>query len=453
MPRYFLSKEVELYQYANSYYICSTLLDKSPIIGIPTRVLEERTYRALKQMHLAEMKSKALASDEIHALVGDDIDLETLVMDRILIAEKVQSAEDRVLQKFIRDHAARSPGQDTAARERFESLTQALSFAPNTFFNLPQEIADGATEVGLFGVPLATLKDNLGSLFGPDNLRAMTRGIHWLKRVQQGFYHELMMNGSGPGVLCRDVVLKDYGNITCENRTISEIFSQLADTLRTLREEWDVAPLFIGGDHAITFPIVDALAHRVDHLHVLHLDAHNDLFYNHELTFTHSAPISNLILSSPVEKILSFGLRTFHDDRVQNMEKICGNKRIADRLGLYSLLQTKQLLYRDELLRTLFETYRDFPFYLTIDLDVLSDSAIGNQVSTPLGDGLLWHELLSFLNIAFNQLTIIGCDITEFNALAGGSANRTSYYLTTLLLQVIDGLAKTRRRVGGAVEA
>jgi arginase family enzyme len=90
------------------------------------------------------------------------------------------------------------------------------------------------------------------------------------------------------------------------------------------------------------------------------------------------------------------------------------------------------------------------PYYVSLDLDVLSEAAIGRQVSTPFGVGLEWHELLTFIVTVFRNLDVVGFDIVEFNGLNGDGRERTRYYLNSLLLLVIDGLARANARLRGA---
>jgi arginase family enzyme len=88
------------------------------------------------------------------------------------------------------------------------------------------------------------------------------------------------------------------------------------------------------------------------------------------------------------------------------------------------------------------ESLSDRPYYLTVDLDVLSENAIGRQLATPCGAGMEWHELLYFLELAFRKLNIIGCDLVEYDSSHGAEGARNQSSINSLLLLIIDGLAR-----------
>ena len=121
----------------------------------------------------------------------------------------------------------------------------------------------------------------------------------------------------------------------------------VAQVRHVLDSDWHahgVCPLVLGGDHAITYPLV--LAHLAERpqLGLLHLDAHNDVFYTPQIVYSHAAPISNLLKRSSIERIVSCGLRTFSDKRVGTLEFLYRVSETSQRISLYTLTTLKQLL-------------------------------------------------------------------------------------------------------------
>ena len=57
--------------------------------------------------------------------------------------------------------------------------------------------------------------------------------------------------------------------------------------------------------------------------------------------------------------------------------------------------------------------------YLSIDLDVLSASALSGRTSTPAGSGLEWTELLELVAMLFDSANVIACDVVELCPIAG----------------------------------
>jgi arginase family enzyme len=112
------------------------------------------------------------------------------------------------------------------------------------------------------------------------------------------------------------------------------------------------------------------------------------------------------------------------------------------RLHLRSIGTTKQLILNPPALESELRGLADRPYYVTLDLDVLSDAAMGRQVSTPFGAGLEWHELFTFLDAVFKFVDVIGFDIVEYNTMSGQNSEQFRYYLNSLLMIVVDRLAK-----------
>ena len=52
----------------------------------------------------------------------------------------------------------------------------------------------------------------------------------------------------------------------------------------------------LGGDHSVTFPIIEAFAEKFTDLNILHLDAHADLYDNFDNNpFSHASPFARIM--------------------------------------------------------------------------------------------------------------------------------------------------------------
>lgn len=78
-----------------------------------------------------------------------------------------------------------------------------------------------------------------------------------------------------------DIALKDIGDVP-----LSDVDCAIDDALIiqavTESVDADAIPLLLGGDHAVSYPIVAALAARHGPLNILHFDAHPDLYADFE---------------------------------------------------------------------------------------------------------------------------------------------------------------------------
>src|SRR5215204_5214609 len=72
-----------------------------------------------------------------------------------------------------------------------------------------------------------------------------------------------------------------------------------------------LAPICLGGDHSITYPIMRAIAaqHRV--VTILHIDAHGDLYDEFEGdNFSHACPLARIMEERLCARLVQVGIRT-----------------------------------------------------------------------------------------------------------------------------------------------
>ena len=436
-----------LARYGGGHYVYDRRQTYRPLVEFPTRKLDPQAFEALERLQGSGILADPRPEDEIKVFLEeeqrDPALLEQFVERRYLNEHqsRTQALQKRVLHSLELQLNKPAPEPELAEQPAFHAETNYFSHA--TFFNLPADIAPDACHVGILGLPHASLELSLGTEAGPHALRAHTRRYSWLDVYQQGVYSEINCRGNHPEILGRGVVLGDFGDLDFSGMSVLEMLVNLRHTLQQKFIAPQVLPFLIGGDHAITAPVVECLLEEMPDLGLLHLDAHNDLFYTQKVSYNHAAPISNLLKRTDLQRVLSFGLRSFAEDRARNMRAICENPAYAERVRLYSLISTRQLMATPELLATELARHAERPYYLTIDLDVLSEDAIGRQLSTPAGPGLEWHELFYFLEAAFKNLNIVACDIVEYNPISDATtASVRPGMIKALLVQIIDRLAQ-----------
>ena len=71
------------------------------------------------------------------------------------------------------------------------------------------------------------------------------------------------------------------------------------------------APLAIGGDHAVTYPAMRAVAARHPGLTILHIDAHPDLYDEFEGNrLSHACPFARIMEEGLAARLVQVGIRT-----------------------------------------------------------------------------------------------------------------------------------------------
>ena len=151
----------------------------------------------------------------------------------------------------------------------------------------------------------------------------------------------------------------------------------------------------LGGDHSISFPIIESYAKIYKGLNVLHLDAHGDLYDNFDNNpYSHASPFARLMETGIVKSLTQVGIRTLNTHQ----------KEQAERFNV-KVIEAKDLTL--DFIKTLAP-----PLYLSLDVDVL-DPAFAPGISHHEPGGLSTREVLKIIqSIPF---PLCGADIVEYN--------------------------------------
>jgi agmatinase len=153
--------------------------------------------------------------------------------------------------------------------------------------------------------------------------------------------------------------------------------------------------LALGGDHAISYPVLRAHARHHDGLTLVHLDAHPDLYDAFEGDrLSHASPFARILEEGLVRRLVQVGIRaTTSHQRAQ-----------AQRLGVEVIEMTA---WRPDL-----QVPAEGPVYVSIDLDVI-DPAFAPGVSHPEPGGLSTRDVIGFLHRLRGR--VVGADLVELN--------------------------------------
>ena len=190
----------------------------------------------------------------------------------------------------------------------------------------------------------------------------------------------------------RDITITDIGNIPMTETTDDHdaIRKAIADCLDS-----GAIPLALGGDHSVTFPILEAIAALHGPVDILHFDAHPDLYDDFEGNpSSHASPFARIMENGLARRLVQVGIRT--------LTKHCREQ--AERYGV-EIIEMRHFT-------TNTVPVLDGPLYISLDLDGI-DPAFAPGVSHPEPGGLGVRDVLTVLD---RQIAIIvGADIVELN--------------------------------------
>ncbi len=155
------------------------------------------------------------------------------------------------------------------------------------------------------------------------------------------------------------------------------------------------APIALGGDHAITYPILGGLRPAWPTLAILHIDAHPDLYDEFEGSrLSHACPFARILEQGLADSLTQIGIRAMTGHQRQQ----------ADRFGVEIIDMRAWARGARPILHG--------PLYVSIDLDAL-DPAFAPGVSHPEPGGLSVRDVLGIIQGLPGP--IAGADVVELN--------------------------------------
>jgi arginase len=190
--------------------------------------------------------------------------------------------------------------------------------------------------------------------------------------------------------LSRKEALRDAGDIAITGNAEDAIDAAVSRLLQA-----GDAPIALGGDHAVTYPIVRAVRRSHPRLTLLLIDAHPDLYdVFHGSRFSHACPFARIMEEGLVDRLVQVGIRAMNGHQHEQ----------ADRFGVEVIdMRAWSAGERPAI---------DGPVYLSIDLDGL-DPAFAPGVSHPEPGGLTVREVLSLVQGLPGPL--LAADVVECN--------------------------------------
>ena len=237
--------------------------------------------------------------------------------------------------------------------------------------------------IKLIGLPF---DENSSFLQGPSLAQDIIRHI-WHDGSSNDYAENLLE-------IKENTTWQDAGNIIKGKQTVEQYFGSITKGIQQIVSSND-KPLCIGGDHSLSFPVVRGFAEQYNALHILHIDAHPDLYHNFENNpYSHASPFARIMENGLALSLTQVGIRTL-------------NKHQKEQAGRFNV---KQFGPDDWQMSDI--KYLSSPLYISIDLDGL-DPAFAPGVSHHEPGGLQTREVLSIIQQL--DANIIGADIVEYN--------------------------------------
>jgi agmatinase len=155
-------------------------------------------------------------------------------------------------------------------------------------------------------------------------------------------------------------------------------------------------PIFLGGEHLVSYPIVKAFIRKYPDLRIIHFDAHADLrkdYYGEELS--HSTVMYKVAEMLGPGRIFQFGIRSGLKEELEYARK-------NTRLYLYEVLEP---------LQEVTEELKGYPVFISLDIDVV-DPAFAPGTGTQEPGGCTSKEIIQAIHLLKDH-NIVGFDLVE----------------------------------------
>lgn len=285
------------------------------------------------------------------------------------------------------------------------------AYSGNIFIAAQQDYK--ASQAVIYGMPMDfTVSFRPGSRFGPARIREVSLGLEEYSPYLDRHLEEVHYFDAG------DIPLP-FGNPARSLDMISDYVSKvLAD---------NKFPLGLGGEHLVSWPVIQEVYKKYPDLAIIHIDAHADLREQYEgEPLSHSTPIRKACHLMGAENIYSFGIRSGMREEFQ----------YAAESGMH--------MYKFDVVEPLKKVLPSLTgrnVYVTIDIDVLDPSAAPGTGTAEAG-GITSKELLEAIHmIARSGLHVVGADVVEVAPVYDHS-EQTQIVASKLVREILLGWVK-----------
>ncbi|MBW2984434.1 arginase family protein [Candidatus Woesearchaeota archaeon] len=198
----------------------------------------------------------------------------------------------------------------------------------------------------------------------------------------------------------------DVDEIKVDQNNIEKSFNDIIENSKIILKNND-KPIFIGGDHSITFPLVKGFSSVYPEPGIVIFDAHPDCQSDFEPP-THEDLVVGLIKNNIIKKenIIIVGVRNWHKDEYKFIKE--------NRIKYFDMKELSMEGIK-EVSESVMSVAKNFgSLYISVDIDVL-DPGFAPGTGYPEPGGLTTRELLFFLHRLKKLHNLKAMDIVEVN--------------------------------------
>lgn len=268
-----------------------------------------------------------------------------------------------------------------------------------------------------------------GSRFAPRKIREMSVKYAGYGPVQhQGGFYDIDEDRRFLEYEWVNKRIVDCGDSDIIYTNVKETFDGITRDVRRILTA-GAFPIIIGGDHAITYPVVRAYE---EHFNVVHFDAHLDYRpFVHGVQWANGNPIRLVSGLTTCGQIIQVGIRSLRTSQAD----------LKDSRGRGNDVVTVAEFRRRGAEGVLVRLPEDESVYVSIDIDVLDMPLVPGCASAEV-NGLTYDELRHTLFAIARGREVIGFDLVEVNPMLDVPSDNTSLLAAQLIIEFLGRIVE-----------
>ncbi|GFS94634.1 agmatinase, mitochondrial [Nephila pilipes] len=300
----------------------------------------------------------------------------------------------------------------------------------STFMRLPYQKSAEGLDVGIIGVPMDIGTSNRsGARFGPRQIRQESSLLRPC----------CASTGDEP---FETLQVADLGDIPYTLYDITRAAKDIKDYISNVLQQ-NCIPITLGGDHTITFPILQAIKEKHGPVGLLHIDAHADVSDSMmDCKISHETPFRRAFENGALDpkRVVQIGLRgTTYTAKDYQWSADEGFRVILAQDCWHKCMTPVMEDIRKQL--------GNGPVYVSLDIDSL-DPCYAPGTGTPEIGGLTTIQLIEIIR-GLQGVQLVGGDVVEVAPPYDLSGN-TSLTAANLVFEFLSVLAKNKKGLGNS---
>jgi len=231
--------------------------------------------------------------------------------------------------------------------------------------------------------------------------------------------------------------IADVGDADIVPTNVVDTFRNITGTVDAVLDR-GALPVVLGGDHAVTFPVVRAFEDEGP-LHVVHFDAHLDYMpFVHGLEYTNQHAFRHIRKMPNVQSITQVGIRSIRGSEVMLEDSLRDGNQVLTMEEFRDVRAAGVVGTVPEGART----------YVSIDIDALDMSLVPGCVSAE-PEGMSYADLRSALFALAEHTEVVGFDLVEVNPQLDIKTGVTSYLAAHTIVEFLARICDQPRWAAG----